>query len=111
MTYPKRFETNLKNLDLADIKELTFKKPNLGLFPCLKYAYEAGKTGGTTPAVLNAANEIAVSAFLKDQIKFLDIPRLIKKMMDEHNVIKNPDLDEILDVDKKIKEKTNKEIE
>ena len=111
LTYPKRFETNLKNLNLTDIKELTFKKPNLELFPCLGYSYEAGKIGGTMPAVLNAANEIAVSAFLKDKIKFLDIPRLIKKMMDKHSVIKNPDLDEILEVDKRIKEKTNKEIE
>ncbi len=63
------------------------------------------------PAVLNAANEVVVQYFLQDKIKFLDIPRLIKKMMDEHNVIKNPDLNEILDVDKTIKEKTKKEIE
>ena len=111
LTYPKRFETNLKNLNLADVKELTFKKPNLELFPCLKYAYEAGEMQGTMPAVLNAANEIAVQYFLQDKIEFLDIPRLIKKMMDEHNIIKNPDLDEILDVDKTIKEKTRKEIE
>ena len=111
LTYPKRLKTNLKNLNLAEVKELTFKKPNLELFPCLKYAYEAGEIQGTMPAVLNAANEITVQYFLQDKIKFLDIPRLIKKMMDEHNVIKNPDLDEILDVDKTIKEKTRKEIE
>ena len=111
LTYPKRFETNLKNLNLAEVKELSFKKPNLESFPCLKYAYEAGEMQGTMPAVLNAANEIAVQYFLQDKIKFLDIPRLIKKMMDEHNVIKNPDLDEVLDVDKTIKEKTKKEIE
>jgi len=111
LTYPKRLDCNVEKLDLTKNKELNFKKPNLELFPCLKYAYEAGKTAGTIPAVLNAANEVAVQYFLKDKIKFLDIPRLIKKMMDEHNVIKNPDLDEILDVDKKIKEKTKKEIE
>ena len=111
LAYPKRFETNLKNLDLAEIKELTFKKPDFELFPCLNYAYEAGKTGGTMPVVLNASNEVAVQYFLQDKIKFLDISRLIKKMMEEHNTIKNPDLDEVLDVDKRIKEKTKEIIE
>lgn len=111
LTYPKRFETNLKKLSLTEIQKLTFKEPNLDLFPCLKYAYDAGKISGTLPAVMNAANEITVQYFLKNKIKFLDIPRLIKKMMDEHNVIKNPDLNKILEVDKKTKEKTKEIIE
>ena len=111
LTYPNRLKCGVEKLSLTKIKQLDFKEPNFELFPCLKYAYEAGNISGTMPAVLNAANEVAVAAFLKDKIKFLDIHRLIKKMMDEHNVIKNPDLDEILDVDKKVKEKTEKEIE
>ncbi|MFH1664322.1 MAG: 1-deoxy-D-xylulose-5-phosphate reductoisomerase, partial [archaeon] len=111
LTYPKRFPNNLEKLGFENIKKLTFKKIEVGMFPCFKYAYEAGKIGGTMPAVLNAANEVAVQYFLQDKIKFLEIPRLIRKMMDEHNVIKSPDLDEILDVDKKIKGKTKKEIE
>ena len=81
------------------------------MFPCLKYAYEAGAIGGTLPATINAANEAAVHAFLDNKIRFLDIARLIRKMMNEHNLIKNPSLNEILDVDKKIKEKTKELIE
>jgi len=111
LSYPKRFPNNLEKLDFENLKKLTFKKIDVGMFPCFKYAFEAGEAGGTMPAVLNAANEVAVQYFLNGKIRFLDIPRLIKKMMDEHNLIKNPDLDEILDVDKKIKEKTKKEIE
>lgn len=111
LSYPKRLPNNLEKLDLINLQKLTFKKIDEEMFPCFAYAREAGKIGGTMPAVLNAANEVVVQYFLQDKIKFLDIPRLIKKMMDEHNVIKNPDLNEILDVDKTIKEKTKKEIE
>lgn len=111
LSYPKRFSSNSKKLNLAEIKNLSFSKPNLDLFPCLKYAYDAGIQGGTLPAVLNAANEIAVYAFLDNKIKFLDIPKLINKIMHEHKIIKNPDLKEILDVDKKVKEETKKLIE
>jgi 1-deoxy-D-xylulose-5-phosphate reductoisomerase len=111
LSYPKRFTLNTKKLDLVEIKNLSFEKSNFELFPCLKYAYDAGKVGGTMPAVLNAANEVAVQAFLNKKIKFLDISRLINNMINQHNVIKNPDLNQILDVDKKIKEETKNIIE
>ena len=107
LSYPKRFSANSKSLNLAELKNLEFKEPDFGMFPCLKYAYEAGKIGGTMPAVMNAANEAAVHAFLDNKIRFLDIQNIIKKMMDEHKTIKNPNLNEILEVDKKTKEKTN----
>ena len=94
-----------------EVKNLSFEKPNFELFPCLKYAYDAGNKSGTLPAVLNAANEEAVYAFLDNKIKFLDIHRLINKMMQKHNIIKNPNLNQILDVDKKIKEETREVIE
>ena len=110
LSYPKRFQNNLTRLDLKKISQLNFKEINNELFPCLSYAYEAGKAGGTLPAVMNAANEIAVKYFLQDKIRFLDIPRIIKQKMDEHKLIKNPDLDEILNVDKKIKEQVEKQI-
>lgn len=110
LSYPKRFQNNLKNLDLKKISQLNFREINNVLFPCLNYAYEAGKASGTLPAVLNAANEIAVKYFLQDKIKFLDIPRIIKQKMDEHKLIKNPSLDEIMDIDKKVKEQVEKEI-
>jgi len=63
------------------------------------------------PCVMNAANEIAVHAFLNDKISYLDIAIIIKKMMDDHNLIKNPNLQEILEVDRKVKEETKKVIE
>jgi len=111
LSYPKRFQSNNLQLDLAKIKSLDFKEPDFEMFPCLKYAYEAGNAGGTLPAVMNAANETAVYAFLENKIRFLDIPRLIRKMMDEHKMIKNPNLNEILETDRKIKEETNNLIE
>ena len=111
LSYPKRLEQNSKKLDLIEIQNLSFSKPNFALFPCLKFAYDAGIAGGTLPAVLNAANEIAVYAFLENKIKFLDIQKLIEKMMQRHNIKKNPGLNEILDVDKKVKEETKKVIE
>ena len=111
LTYPNRMKNlELPRLDLIKINQLNFKKINNGLFPCLNYAYDAGRVGGSLPAVMNAANEIAVYAFLDNKIKFLDIARLVKKKMDEHKVIKTPELDEILEVDKKIKKETEDEI-
>ncbi|MEK6942958.1 MAG: 1-deoxy-D-xylulose-5-phosphate reductoisomerase [Nanoarchaeota archaeon] len=111
LSYPKRFSSMQKSLNLEEIKNLEFWEPDLERFPCLKYAYEAGNIGGTLPCVMNAANEIAVHAFLDNKIKFLDIARLIKKAMDSHNTIKNPSLKDILETDRKTKEETKKTIE
>ena len=111
LSYPKRLKLETKKLNLAQIKNLNFENPDLQKFPCLKYSYDAGNIGGTMPAVLNAANEVVVNAFLNEKIRFNDIPRLIKSMMEKHNIIKNPVLNEILEIDKAIKEKTLKIIE
>ncbi|MBI2655262.1 1-deoxy-D-xylulose-5-phosphate reductoisomerase [Candidatus Woesearchaeota archaeon] len=111
LSYPKRFQGSSKSLNLAEISNLEFKEPDFERFPCLKYAYEAGKTGGTLPAVMNASNEAAVRAFLGNKIRFLDIQRLIRRMMDEHKIIKNPTLNDILDIDRKTKDETNRIIE
>ncbi|SJZ64977.1 1-deoxy-D-xylulose-5-phosphate reductoisomerase [Selenihalanaerobacter shriftii] len=99
LTYPERTENRLERLDLAKIGSLDFEAPNTELFPCLGYAYKAGKTGGTLPAVLNAANEIAVEMFLNGDLSFIEIPQLIKKVMDQHQVVQKPGLDDILDAD------------
>ena len=104
LSYPKRFKSENPQLNITKIKSLEFSEPDFEKFPCLKYAYEAGAAGGTLPAVMNAANEAAVHAFLGGKIRFLDIARLIRKMMDGHNLIKNPGLKEILEVDRKVKE-------
>jgi 1-deoxy-D-xylulose-5-phosphate reductoisomerase len=109
LTHPKRMENNFKSLNLLRASKLNFSAPDLERFPCLKYAYEAGRTGGTMPCVMNAANEAAVRAFLDRKIKFMDMPRLIKEQMDKHKTIKNPGLDDILEVDRKVKNLVSKE--
>ena len=111
LSYPKRLPNNTKQLNLSEIKTLDFWEPDHERFPCLQYAYDAGKTGGTLPAVLNAANEIAVQGFLDKKISYTDIPKLIKKMMDSHNLISNPSLKEILTIDKEVKQETQKLID
>jgi len=100
----ERHNLGLEKLNIAKVGTLTFEEPNYKLFPCLSYAYEAGRMGHSMPAVLNAANEVAVALFLDKKIKFLDIPRLIKRAMDEHKLIKNPSLEELLKVDRQTRE-------
>lgn len=106
LTYPKKVNNAFPRLNLTDINALTFKKVKKDIFPCLKYAYEAGKISGTMPAVLNASNEVAVGCFLKEKIGFLDIPKIIRAAMDSHALIKNPALDDIIEVDSSTKKKT-----
>jgi len=106
LTYPNRIDTCFPKLNLVKIDKLTFRLINKELFPCIKYAREAGEIGGSMPVILNGANEVAVEYFLKNKIKFLDIPKTIRVMMDNHKLIKNPDLDEILEQDKRIKVQT-----
>ncbi|MDO8538125.1 MAG: 1-deoxy-D-xylulose-5-phosphate reductoisomerase [archaeon] len=108
LSYPERLETFYPTLDLTQTKTLTFEQPDLENFPCLSYGFEAVKVGGTFPLVLNAANEEVVYAFLKNQIKFGDIPTTIKKVLDSHKLIKHPTLEEVLETDKKIREITRK---
>ena len=69
-------------------------------FPCLKYAYEAGQTGGTMPTVLNGADEVAVDAFLKGKIAFLDIPKIIKRTMEAHQPVLDVSLEDVITADK-----------
>lgn len=97
--HPRRLKNNLPRLNWEKVGTLTFFPPDIKTFPCLSYAYEALKIGGTMPVVLNAADEVAVELFLKRKIKFLDIPKIIKKTMEKHRVVKNPELEEILAAD------------
>ena len=82
LAYPKRIKNNFEKLDLLKYNNLTFKKPNYELFPCLKYAFDAINIGGIMPCVLNASNEIAVEYFLNEKIKFNDIPKIVYKTME-----------------------------
>lgn len=103
--YPNRTVNSFPRLDLTKIGQLTFRKVNFDKFPCIKLAYKALELGGTMPAVLNGANEIAVNAFLNNKINFLAIPIIIKNTMKEHKPKYNPNIDDILDADYWAREK------
>ncbi len=101
LSWPKRYKTSWKKLDLAKISELSFKKPDKQKYPCMDLAYSAGKCSGTMPAVLNAANEMAVDQFLKENISFQEIPIYIEKACESHlsDLCELPELEEILKFD------------
>lgn len=99
LTYPDRITNDLPRLDLTKTSRLDFQLPDLKKFPCLELAYEASRLGGTAPAVLNAANETAVSAFLENRIGFCDLPKVIEKVLRKHNPEKNFSLAEVIVVD------------
>lgn len=103
LTYPSRLTSSFGRLDWSSIKEFTFEKPNLEVFPNLRLAYEALAKAGNIPCVVNAANEVCVAAFLNDRIKFTDMPRLIERAMDEATYILKPTLDDYLETDKEIR--------
>lgn len=103
LSYPNRTKIEyMKPFDFLKTNTLSFEKPDMLKFPCLKYAYEAAGAGGTMPAVMNAANEIAVKNFLNEKIGFTDIAKVIKQVMGLHKkYIKiSPSIDEIIDADK-----------
>ncbi len=93
---------NLEKLDLIKIARLDFAEVRKDIFDGFYLGLDAAKIGGSMPTVFNAANEIAVERFLNREIGFLDIPRIIKNEMDRHSVIKNPSIDDILEIEKKI---------
>ncbi|EZP78072.1 1-deoxy-D-xylulose 5-phosphate reductoisomerase [Parageobacillus genomosp. 1] len=100
LTYPERLLLNsTKPLDLAQVGTLHFERMDLERFRCLRFAYEAGKAGGSLPTVLNAANEEAVAAFLAGRIAFLDIEAYIERALEWHELIKEPSLEEIRQID------------
>ncbi len=98
LSYPTRWRNSFERLDLRG-KTLSFHEPDMEAFPALKMAYSVGRRGGTLPAVMNAANEIAVSAFLQKKVTYLGIHDIVEKVCLEHQVLDNMDLDSILDAD------------
>ncbi len=100
LSYPHHIKNDLPPLDLEKIGVLSFEKPDLKKFRCIELAYSAIRIGGTMPAVMNAANEIAVEAFLNRQIKFLDIPVIIEKVMSSHNASPVDDIDSVIEADR-----------
>jgi 1-deoxy-D-xylulose-5-phosphate reductoisomerase len=96
LSYPARYENVLPVLDLSKIRELTFEDPDMDKYPSLNLTYDALKTGGTMPCVLNAANEVAVEAFLDEKIPFTEITNIVDRTMTDHNVSEGRSIDEVL---------------
>ncbi len=100
LSYPERWGNNkLPGLDLIKTKQLDFEAPDYARFPCLRLALEAGKKGGTYPAVLCAADEVAVTLFLEGRLKFTGIPVTIEKVLSTHQAVAQPSLEEVLAAD------------
>jgi len=108
LTYPERLPTGLKSLDLAGLGALNFQEPDLKRFPCLELAFEAARVAGSMPAVLNAADEEAVEAFLKKKIGFLSIYKVVEKVVLSHTIIKDPSLQSILQTDEWARQEARK---
>ena len=97
--YPKRVYLDGRRLNFETLSQITFEKPDMDTFLGLKYAYEAIDKGGSMPTVLNAANELAVAKFLNKKVRFLEIYDMIRFCMDQHKVIENPSVEEILETE------------
>jgi 1-deoxy-D-xylulose-5-phosphate reductoisomerase len=100
LSHPHRLPLDVPSPDFTHIGRLTFKEPDLDRFPCLGLAYRAGEHGGTLPAVLNAANEVAVEAFLSNRLPFLGIHPIIDQTMNNHCINNGADLGQIIEADR-----------
>jgi 1-deoxy-D-xylulose-5-phosphate reductoisomerase len=111
LSYPQRLSLRQPLPKFDGSQSLTFEQPNLEKFPCLALAFRACEVGETLPAVLNAANEVAVRAFLNQSIRFVDIPAVVGQTMDKHAVVSNPELADILEADRWARAQAEREIE
>ncbi len=110
LNFPDRLPNTSEKLDIYKYSTLTFEKPNRELFPCLDLAYYAIERGGNLPAIMNAANEIAVEAFLKEKIKFIEIGNIIEEAFNTFAFVKNPSFEDYFTTDALVKEKLRNEI-
>jgi 1-deoxy-D-xylulose-5-phosphate reductoisomerase len=106
LSFPHRLPLNLPPLNLSQIGGLTFSSPDPGRFPCLKLAYQSIEIGETMPAILNAANEIAVNAFLEGSLKFTHLPLLLQRVMEDHEVKSVHTIEDILRADQWARERS-----
>ncbi len=111
LTYPDRLPAKVPSLDLASLGKLTFEKPDLRKFLCLELCYEAARIGGTAPAALNAANEVAVDAFLGNRIGFTDIPKINRIILESHSPKESPLLEDVLESDNRARNLTRQMME
>jgi len=100
LSYPERLDTGLSRLNLTECSNLSFLKPDTSRFPALEIAYEACRTGGCMPTVLNAANEIAVSSFLEEKLKFPEISKVVSETMSRTEYMNDTDIETILEADR-----------
>lgn len=110
LTYPDKIESEVKELDLSDIATLSFEKPDMDTFKALKIAYDVAKTGGTAGAVMNAADEVAVTAFIDGKIGFLDIPTVISRTLDKCEIHAQYDYECVIQADIKARAIAENEI-
>jgi 1-deoxy-D-xylulose-5-phosphate reductoisomerase len=99
LSYPRRWPLDIARMDLAAMGSLTFEVPDTKRFPCLQIAYEVLEAGGSSGAVVNAANEVAVSAFLNHKLAFTDVPNVIRFTIDHMEHINDPSLADIIAID------------
>ena len=111
MAWPERFDSGVAPLNIFDVGRMDFEQPDLARFPCLRLAIEAINEGGIMPAVLNAANEVAVDAFLNEQVRFTDIPPIIERSMQAFVAKEADSLETILAVDQQAREKARQVID
>ncbi|HLH74159.1 MAG TPA: 1-deoxy-D-xylulose-5-phosphate reductoisomerase [Chloroflexota bacterium] len=104
LTYPERFPASWPRLKLTEIGKLSFSPLNRRRYPCFNLALDAAKTGGTAPAVLSAADDVAVRLFLEGKIGFADIPNVVDRALQAHRLIAQPTLDDVLDADRRTRE-------
>ncbi|MCS6966431.1 MAG: 1-deoxy-D-xylulose-5-phosphate reductoisomerase [Candidatus Kapabacteria bacterium] len=111
LSYPQRSPLAVERLDLAAVGQLEFEPPDEERFPCFHLALEALHRGGTMPAVLNAANEVAVAAFLNGALRFVDIPRLVEEALQHFTVIAEPTLEQVLEVDRQTRQFVHRQVQ
>lgn len=104
LTYPQRLPSQWKRLDFSSLHEMTFFEPDMKKFECLGLAFEAINHGGSAPAIVNAANEVAVDLFLNRKVQFPDIPRVIRTALDRLRIVDHPELSHIIEADRATRE-------
>jgi 1-deoxy-D-xylulose-5-phosphate reductoisomerase len=110
LNYPERADVDVPQLDLAAVGSLTFEQPDLETFACLRLALEAGAAGGTAPCVLNAADEVAVAAFLAERIPFTGIPAVIERVLEEMPAQPVTHFDDLFDADAEARERSEEQV-
>ncbi len=110
LNYPVRLRNNIQMLDLFEVHDLSFEKPDLKKFECLSLAYQAIESGHSHQVVLNVADEVVVDAFLKHQIKFTDIPKYIRKTLESHEGVTLNTISDILELDREVRTKVKEKI-